>query len=479
MKKETEGQTSKWILIGDEWNNLVCTSHHNRIDHNLFDGKYDGGSWVVIDGAHGTSPGDISKYDRIDHNHFRNNTPRAANEKETIRIGVSDLTPCSAYCMVENNLFENCDGDPEVVSVKSCDNIIKGNTFRGCLGTVCLRQGSRNTVDGNYFFGDGKTVDGNGCGGVRVYGLDHKIVNNYFEGLTGEKWDAACTITNGDMLNSSSSWSAHFIPENIVFAFNTYINNKSDIEIGFTNNDNYGKSPVNNLIANNIFIQDTNPIVKVHTAKSLSGVSFSNNVMYATNTASIGTSLTEVQAVQVDPLLTKTDCVAEGDACALKLPIAVYKLNQGSPAIDAATVYSDIVTEDFEGQARTGVKDIGADEYSTSNIKNGVLSADYVGPDAIEFELIFSSGVNTDNVNNAIARFYSYNKELYIDMLDASGADREETLFTVYDMAGVLLKSVSTTSSSASMSLSQYPNGIYVLKISNKKYKEFQKFILK
>jgi hypothetical protein len=41
-------------------------------------------------------------------------------------------------------------------------------------------------VEGNYFFGEGKTVESDGqklgCGGVRVYGIGHVVVNNYFEG---------------------------------------------------------------------------------------------------------------------------------------------------------------------------------------------------------------------------------------------------------------------------------------------------------
>ena len=171
MATTSTDQTSKWITIGDGWENAVCNSHHNRIDHNLFDGKYDGGAWLVIDGSHGAVT-DISKYDRIDHNIFRNNGPRATNEKETIRVGMSDISMWNAYCTVENNLFEDCDGDPEIISVKSGGNFIRNNTFRRCLGTLSLRHGNNTLIDGNYFFGEGKTAEFEGstigCGGVRV-----------------------------------------------------------------------------------------------------------------------------------------------------------------------------------------------------------------------------------------------------------------------------------------------------------------------
>jgi hypothetical protein len=458
--------TSKWIQIGDTWEDLISNSHHNRIDHNFFDGKDDGGAWLVIDGAHGSSPGDASKYDRIDHNHFSNNMPRAANEKETVRIGVSDLSMASTFTTVEYNYFENCDGDPEIVSVKACDNIVRGNTFFNCLGTVCLRHGFRNTVVGNYFKSNGKIIDGNGCGGIRVYGKDHLIVNNYFENLTGEKWDAAVTITNGDALNTSSSYTAHFLPENVVFAHNTYVNNKSDIEIGFTNNGNYGKSPVNCLISNNIFINNQNPIVKVYA--SLSGVNFSNNIMFPTGNSSIGTTLSEAQAIQIDPLLEMSNCRANNDDCKRLLPYPVYKLTKNSPAIDAATEnsYSSI---DFEEQNRAGSKDIGADEYSLDDIKNGYLGAEYVGIDAIDFELIIATPIEKEIIeNNNYLSVWSSNNILNIIY---QTKNNETTCFEIYDISGKMLLQKHNNSftglNRAEIPLNNIISGIYILKVGN------------
>jgi hypothetical protein len=360
----TETQSSKWIIFGEIWQNEVCRSKYNRLDHNLFDGKADGGAWVVIDGSHGTVP-DISKYDRIDFNHFRNNKPRVANEKETIRIGVSDLSMKSSYTTVEHNLFEECDGDPEIVSVKSCDNTIRRNTFLRSLGTLSLRHGFRNHVESNYFFGEGKIDEsGNGCGGIRVYGLDHIIVNNYFEGLTGAKWDAAITITNGDVTNSSSSLTSHFIPENVVFAFNTLVNNISDIEIGFDNNGSYGKAPKNCLIANNIIVNDKNPVVKSYSATSLNGVRFENNIIYPTGTSSVGISYNDFQIKVIDPKLLKTN-KRTPDAIDYSVPFETYKLSPESPAINASVGTYNYLTLDREGQNRIGVADVGADEYNS------------------------------------------------------------------------------------------------------------------
>jgi len=475
MQNLVDGQTSKWILISDVWDNKFTTSHHNRIDHNLFDTKLDGGSLIVIDGAHGTSPGDISKYDRIDHNHFKNVGPRAANEKETIRIGVSDLTPCKAYCTVEYNLFEDCDGDPEVVSVKSWDNVIRYNTFRRCLGTVCLRQGGNNLVDGNYFFGEGKTDEaGNGCGGVRVYGEKHRIINNYFEGLTGEKWDAACTITNGDAAVTSTSWSAHFIPKDVVFAFNTYVNNKSNIEIGFTNNDKYGKAPEECIIANNVYIEDGAPIVKAFSTKSLAGVTFSNNIMHPTGTSSVGISATEAAIKVIDPLLIKTDCPYGDSNCNETLPYAIYKLKAGSPAIDAANGAYDYVSADSEGQTRGAVKDIGADEYSTNPVSIGVIGPQHVGPNAIPFELNNTTGIGDNNSDNSSLKIYQNESgEIQIEFPTQSNSS---AIVNIYNLTGARIHSISANN--GNINISDLPQGIYIVEVIADRVKDSRKIIV-
>jgi hypothetical protein len=396
----------KWILIGNYYSDTVLLSWHNRIDYNLFENKTEGGNFITIDGC-GTSNctnKELSKYDVIAYNHFRNNTPRADNEKESIRIGVSGLSLSSGYTTVEYNLFENCDGDPEVISVKACDNIVRHNTFIECLGTVCLRHGFRNRVEGNYFFGNGKIIDGNGCGGVRVYGIDHVIVNNYFENLTGEKWDPALALTNGDVNNSSSSTSAHFLPENIIFANNTLINNKSDIEIGFTNNNNYGKNPINCKIQNNIIVNNTNNIVKNYSTAALAAVAFTNNIFYPTGSSQVGITYTPTQITIADPKLVRTNCPNGSTNCTDTLPVKVYKISTGSPAIDAITGVPAYLNADFEGQIRTGNADIGADEYSSNPITIGALTPAYVGPNAIPFS------INNGNPTNNNTKYENDNK---------------------------------------------------------------------
>jgi hypothetical protein len=457
----------------------LCNSHHNRIDHNLFDGKYDAGAWLIIDGSHGTVP-DISKHDRIDHNIFRNNTPRVTNVKETIRIGVSDLSLLNSYTLVENNLFEDCDGDPEIVSVKSCSNIIRNNTFRRCLGTLSLRHGHNSIVSGNFFFGEGKTVQFNGseigCGGIRVYGMNHQIFNNYFEGLTGSKWDAAITITNGDVANNSTNLTSHFLPENVVFAHNTLINNASDIEIGFDNNGNYGRAPKNCRIINNLIINDKNPVVKAYSTASLSGVEFAGNLIHATGTASVGLAgFTSSQVMTVDPLLIKSKCRAYGDNCEYETAFELFKLTKHSPAINASVAY-EFQQTDFEGQPVAGIRDIGADEFNPdAPVQNIPMSESTAGPMASELiiaEISTSLSLAYDN-SSSISVFPNPIRQHGTLVFDNDIADGSICTVRFYNLAGVLVDTFTGVISNSRLQFNTKAKGMLMAHIqsnNNSKY---------
>jgi poly(beta-D-mannuronate) lyase len=201
-------------------------SHHNRIDHNIFQNKNTPGHYITVYVT--TDSEDVSyqsQYDRIDHNYFKKNSPRAVNEQESIRIGWSEMSKSNGYTTVEFNLFEDCDGDPEIVSVKSSDNTIRHNTFLKSYGTLSLRHGNRNRIEGNYFFGGNKPIGTSPAGstlyigGIRIYGKDHVIINNDMQGLNGTKWDAPITLTLDDAIDGeSSSISKHFRAENILIA---------------------------------------------------------------------------------------------------------------------------------------------------------------------------------------------------------------------------------------------------------------------
>lgn len=342
-----ETASLKWIILQG------ANSHHNRIDHNEFGPKTQLGNFITIDG----DAAQASQYDRIDSNYFHDIGPRAENEMEAIRMGWSQISMSSAFATLENNLFVNCDGDPEIVSVKSGDNIIRYNTFRSSQGALSLRHGNRNSVYGNFMFGDGKS----GTGGIRVYGQDHKIYNNYLEGLTGSGYDAPLQLDGGDV-DTSGALSGHWRVYRAVVAFNTFVNNTYGLEYGR----NYSLAPVDCVIANNIVVGSTNQLMSEF--KTPVNLTYQGNIMFPSGSATVGVSKTSAEIRSVNPLLTTVN--------------GLQKLSGSSPAINSSGGTFSYVTDDMDGQSRSGTIDVGADEYSTASIVRRPLTTGDVGVNA-------------------------------------------------------------------------------------------------
>lgn len=150
----------------------------NRIDHCLFQGKTTLGTTMVVWLENAAS--DQGRH-HIDHNYFGPRPRLNKNGGETIRIGDSKTSMQRADCVVENNVFERCDGEVECISNKSCGNLYQHNTFLAVSGTITLRHGNDCTVKENVFLG----LDAKSTGGIRVIGERHRVLNNYLEGLTG------------------------------------------------------------------------------------------------------------------------------------------------------------------------------------------------------------------------------------------------------------------------------------------------------
>ncbi|MBB5957242.1 hypothetical protein FHS29_003835 [Saccharothrix tamanrassetensis] len=343
----TETSALKWVLIGG------ANSHHNRIDHNLFEDKHQLGNFITIDGSDTRQ----SQHDRIDHNHFRDIGPRAQNEMEAIRVGWSAISGSSGFTVVEANLFENCDGDPEIVSVKSNDNTVRYNTFRTSQGTLTHRHGNRGAFYGNFFLGGGKAE----TGGIRIYGQDHKVYNNYFEGLTGSGHDAALQVDGGDVDNSGAL-NAHWRVYRATVVNNTFVDNASNIEIGA----NYKFAPVDSVFADNVVTGSQGKLINER--KTPVNATYAGNIAWPTGSATVGVAKPTAAVRVVDPLLARAG--------------QVHRIGAGSPAVDTGTGAHAFVTDDMDGQARTGGVDVGADERSSAPATRSPLNAADVGPDA-------------------------------------------------------------------------------------------------
>ncbi len=214
--------------------------YRNRVDHCSFEGKTNSGTTLVV--WMNATP----DYHLIDNNYFGPRPDLGFNGGETIRIGTSDWSLYSSNTTVEHNLFEDCDGEIEIISNKSCHNVYRYNTFLNSNGTLTLRHGDDCEVYNNFFIDKaGKS----GSGGVRVIGRRHKVYNNYFEGLNGNGFRAAISVTNG---MPDSPLNGYYQVEDALIGFNTIVNCRQAFAIGSGANSSLTLPPVNVLAANNL-----------------------------------------------------------------------------------------------------------------------------------------------------------------------------------------------------------------------------------
>jgi len=170
---EEDGTELKWLQIRGE------DSHHHWIDHNDFGPRRDKGMYISASGG-----SRMSQYDLYEYNYFHGSGPsfpRKDGEIKAMRIGLSGVSMSDGFNIIQYNLFEHCDANPEIISLKSCRNEVRFNTFRCCEGHLTSRHGHFNRFYGNLFIGDGQRK---GMGGFRIYGNDHLIHDNYLENLT-------------------------------------------------------------------------------------------------------------------------------------------------------------------------------------------------------------------------------------------------------------------------------------------------------
>jgi poly(beta-D-mannuronate) lyase len=175
-------------LDDDNW--IALYGRNNRIDHCSFFNKKNLGVLlaVILDDERSRE-----NNHSIDHNYFGIRPPLGSNGGEIIRVGVSQHAEFNSRTQITNNRFLNCDGEAEIISIKSCKNRISGNLFQQSQGSVVLRHGDDNVVTDNVFLGYGKEA----TGGVRVINKGQWVVNNFFYQCTGTGFRAPLTIMNG------------------------------------------------------------------------------------------------------------------------------------------------------------------------------------------------------------------------------------------------------------------------------------------
>lgn len=172
----------------DYWVGLY--GQNNRFDHNHLQGKLNKGVTLAVVLSSAESQ---QNHHRIDHNYFGPRPPLGSNGGETIRVGTSPFSRAQSLTVVEDNYFEGCSGEVEIVSNKSGGNIYRRNVFVRSQGALVLRHGDGNLVEDNVFLGGGLAH----TGGVRVINAGQTVRDNYFQGLRGDGFIAALVLMNG------------------------------------------------------------------------------------------------------------------------------------------------------------------------------------------------------------------------------------------------------------------------------------------
>jgi hypothetical protein len=158
---EQTGERINWVGFDD--------SRYGRVDHCEFGARDDPGSYIHISRG--------NRYFRIDHNYFHDFRELGHNGGESIYLHGTGVW--AIHAVVEQNLFERCNGEGELIGIKSHRNIIRGNTFKDCTGAVSIRDGNYNSVYSNVFL----AFDEPRAAGVRIHGKHNAFVNNYLYGI--------------------------------------------------------------------------------------------------------------------------------------------------------------------------------------------------------------------------------------------------------------------------------------------------------
>ncbi|CAM5403455.1 lyase [Streptomyces spiroverticillatus] len=330
---------------------VVVQANNSKIDRNHFHNKTTPGIFLIVDGPGST---DMAQDVHIFKNLFSDHSYAGTNGGESVRIGFSGRALSPAKAIVEHNLFERANGDPEAISVKSSNNTVRYNTIRNSRGGIVLRHGNRNRVEGNYLIG--------GQEGIRLYGNDHVIVNNYLSGLT----KTALVIGSGSTRDhnpdeTETERRGNDAVDRAVIAHNSLLNNAKHLE--GENKSDRTHEPRDVTIADNLLVGNSGSLVTLY---DHSGFTWRTNMLWG---SAANGNIPTSGFTRADPKLVQG-------------PDGVLRLSSASPAIGAASPVNPGVTDDIDGDQRGSTRDIGADEYATTPALRHPLTTADVGPNA-------------------------------------------------------------------------------------------------
>ena len=248
----------------DFW--VMVYGKNNRFDHNHLEGKSNAGVTMAV---RLNTEASQNNHHRIDHNYFGPRQTLGSNGGETLRIGTSHYSLTDSYTVVENNYFDRCNGEVEIISSKSGKNTFRGNVFFESQGTLTLRHGNDNLIENNVFLGNNVPH----TGGFRVINKRQTIRNNYMHGLKGYRFGGALVVMNG--VPNSPINRYHQVEDSVVE--NNSIIDSDHIEFAAGADSERSAPPITSVFKNNLVVnREAKDSIAVH--DDISGIKFENNI---------------------------------------------------------------------------------------------------------------------------------------------------------------------------------------------------------
>ena len=250
----------------DYW--VAIYGKNNRFDHNHLEGKRNRGVTLAV---RLDSDASRENYHRIDHNYFGPRPTLGSNGGETLRVGTSHFSRSNSFTTVENNYFDRCDGEVEIISSKSGSNVFRGNVFYESKGTLTLRHGHDNVVEQNVFYGNGEEH----TGGIRVINRRQTVRDNYIEGVKGYRFGGALVVMNGVPNSPINRYDG---VEDSTIESNSLINS-DHIQLAAGSDAERSAVPVRTSFNRNLVVKADNPSDVFTVYDDISGISFNDNVI--------------------------------------------------------------------------------------------------------------------------------------------------------------------------------------------------------
>lgn len=291
-----EDYTQKNRSTSDYW--VEFWGRHNSLEYCSLTGKANQGPTVrfFFQGNE-----NIRTYHKIAHNYFGPRPRKGGPRAETMQIGDSGTSMTPTFVQVENNLFDRCNGEVEVISSKTNFNEFRNNIFLNCEGSLVMRHGNYCIIDGNYFIGD---EDSQFNGGVRIINSGHWVTNNYFYRISGVEFRSPLAIMNGIPKSPLNRYNQ---VTDVVVAYNSWVDCRAPWQLGVGANmdqkDVLPRSeirsarPVRTVIANNIIYNTAPDPTPVQSYDKVDGILFRNN--YLSNADGPGVDYEGIESVDL------------------------------------------------------------------------------------------------------------------------------------------------------------------------------------